>query len=654
MGQGARAFPCQQSGRGVQESFAAGGPSGHLRLAHGRCHGVHRTGVGGESFSPDGEKLRYGVPIGHRHHPRREAMTNTIITGGRVRTLDPGTPEAEALVLSGGRVLAVGDREAMAEVAGPDARQIDAEGGVVMPGLIDTHPHVMHFGMLAGGLVDLTDAVDHADIVARIRAEAANTPPGKWIMCTPVGEPHYFVRRSERDLPERRLPDRWILDSATDAHPVLIQAWAPRMPNVVAFNSAGLRAVGLTSFLPTRVCDVEIDKNEAGDLTGILRGPVTNYYTYDPFWGQILTKLPKPSMENAVAGTTAELARYAAQGVTTVYEGHAMEPEHIALYQQLRATDALPLRVMATLDAESVIFYPFDPLPHGEFAARLGQLAGQISDDGDDMLRVSGLTFSPGGPCFSGYFATYEPYADPFGRPTRGVRFLSLDKEETFIRFCAVNGIRANLCLGAYREHDDFLDIAERVVREHDFRDRRWILQHAMTITPQQARRYAELGFQVTTSAGFAWGKGAMYGERMGTHVWRDLEPLHRLSDIGLDLAGGSDWGPKNPWEQIELAQTHRFAGSDHRNDGPDQKLSRIEALRMWTTGAASVLGWPEIGSLAPGNHADLVIVDRDPVTCPVEDLRGTRVLRTLLGGRTVHDSGELSCPAEETQAVAS
>jgi hypothetical protein len=74
----------------------------------------------------------------------------------------------------------------------------------------------------------------------------------------------------------------------------------------------------------------------------------------------------------------------------------------------------------------------------------------------------------------------------------------------------------------------------------------------------------------------------------------------------------------------------------------------------MRTTGAASGLGRPEIGSLAPGNHADLVIVDRDPVTCPVKDLCGTRVLRKLLGGRTVHDSGELSCPAEETQAVAS
>lgn len=579
-------------------------------------------------------------------------MTNTIVTGGRVLTFDPAVPEAEALVLSEGRVLAVGSTDEMTSLAGQGAQHIDAEGGTVMPGLIDTHPHVMHFGTLAGGLVDLTDAVDHADIVDRIRARAAITPPGEWIMCTPVGEPHYFIRRSEQDLLERRLPDRWTLDRATDAHPVMIQAWAPKMPNVVAFNSAGLRAVGLTAFIPDRVCDVNLEKDESGDLTGILRGPVTNYYTYDPFWGQILMKLPPPNLENAAAGTLAEMARFTAQGVTTVYEGHAMEPEHIALYRHLRASDALTLRVMATFDVESVIFYPFDPLTLDEFTERLGHFAREAMDLDDDMLRVNGMTMSPGGPCFSGYFATYQAHLNPFGRQTRGVRFLSSEKEEAFVRFCAERGIRANMCMGAFREHDEFLDIAERVALEHDFRDRNWVLQHAITITPAQVRRYADLGFQVTTSAGFAWGKGKMYGERMGEQVWRDLEPLKRLVDAGLDLGGGTDWGPKNPWEQIELAQTHRFAGSNHRNDGPDQALTRAEALSMWTTGAAKVIGWSDVGSLSPGNQADVLIVDRDPMRCDIDDLADTKVLRTMLGGRTVYDSGDLSAPSDESTAV--
>lgn len=114
-------------------------------------------------------------------------MTTTLITGGQVITFDSAVPEAKALVLSDGRVVAMGDRRDMEDVAGPDADRVDAGGGAVLPGLVDTHPHAMHFGMLAGGLVDLTDAVDHADIVARIRAKAAETPAGEWIMCTPVG-----------------------------------------------------------------------------------------------------------------------------------------------------------------------------------------------------------------------------------------------------------------------------------------------------------------------------------------------------------------------------------------------------------------------------------------------------------------------------------
>ncbi|MFC9759496.1 amidohydrolase [Streptomyces sp. NPDC056921] len=580
--------------------------------------------------------------------PATRPTTRTIITGGRVHTLDPAAPEAEAVVLEHGRVLAAGPDDDMVSLAGPAAHRIDAEGAWVVPGLIDTHPHVLHFGALAGGLVDLTDAVDHADIVERIRARAATTPAGGWIMCTPVGEPHYFIRRSERDLAERRLPDRHTLDRATTDHPVLIQAWAPKMPAVVAFNSAGLRAVGLVGFLPDRVCDVEIDKDEHGDPTGILRGPVTNYYTYDPFWGQILMKLPGSDPADAVQGTIDEMARFTAKGVTALYEAHAMEPEHIDVYRQLRAADVLTARVMATWDMESAIFYPFDPLSLDAFTERLHRLGAHCVDLDDDLLRFNGLTLSPGGPCFSGHFATHEPYTNPFGRPARGTRFITLDKEEAFVRHCAENGIRANVCLGAFREHDEFLEIAERVVREHDFRDRRWILQHAMTITPAQVRRYRALGFQVTTSVGFAWGKGTMYGERIGTHVWRDLTPLRRLLDAGLDLAGGTDWGPKNPWEQIKLAQTHEFAGSDHRNDGPDQVLTRAEAFAMWTTGAAEVLGWSDIGALVPGHHADIAIVDRDPLHCDTDDLAGTTVLRTLLGGRTVHDTGDLRTVGDE------
>lgn len=569
-------------------------------------------------------------------------MSRTIIRSSKILTFDAARPTAEAVLIEDGVILEVGSFAALSESAGPDVEIMDSGNAVVMPGLIDTHPHVMHFGALRGGLVDLSDAVDHADIVERIRARAADTPAGEWIICTPVGEAHYFIRRSWRDLAERRLPDRHTLDLATAEHPVLIQAWAPRTPNIVAFNSAGLRAVGLSDFIPDQVCDVEIDKDEAGRLTGILRGPVNNYYTYDPFWGQILLKLPPLNPAHAVPGVLDEMARFSARGVTTLYEGHAMEPVHLAMYQQLRAAGMLTMRVQATFDVESVIFYPFEPMSLPDFDERLKSLAPQASDTTDDLFRIAGMTISPGGPCFAGHFAMHETYADPFGRPTKGNRFVSLEKEESFVRFCAQNGIRANICIGSYREHDDFLEIAERVVTEHDFRDQSWILQHAITISPDHVRRYKALGFQITTSVGFAWGKGAMYDERIGRHVWRDMVPLRRLLDAGLDVAGGSDWGPKSPWEQIALAQTHEIAGTDLRNDGPDQVITRQESLAMWTTSAAKIMGWNEIGSIRPGNHADLIFVDRDPSTCDTDDLKHTRVHRTLLAGNVVHDDGVL------------
>lgn len=569
-------------------------------------------------------------------------VSRKIIRSSKILTFDEARPVAEALLIEDGVIHEVGSFTVLSETAGPDVEIMDAGSAVVMPGLIDTHPHVMHFGALRGGLVDLSDAVDHADIVQRIRARAADTPAGEWIICTPVGEAHYFIRRSWRDLAERRLPDRHTLDLATAEHPVLIQAWAPRTPNIVAFNSAGLRAVGLSDFIPDQVCDVEIDKDEAGRLTGILRGPVNNYYTYDPFWGQILLKLPPLDAAHAVPGVLDEMARFSANGVTTLYEGHAMEPIHLQMYQHLRSAGLLTMRVQATFDVESVIFYPFEPLSLTEFDERLKSLAPQASDSTDDLLRVAGMTISPGGPCFAGHFAMHETYTDPFGRPTKGNRFVSLEKEEAFVRFCAQNGIRANICIGSYREHDDFLEIAERVVIEHDFRDQNWILQHAITISPDHVRRYKALGFQVTTSVGFAWGKGAMYDERIGRHVWRDMVPLRRLLDAGLDVSGGSDWGPKSPWEQIALAQTHEIAGTDLRNDGPDQVITRQESLAMWTTSAAKILGWNDIGSIRAGNHADLIFVDRDPTACGVEELKQTRVHRTLLAGNIVHDDGVL------------
>ena len=165
-------------------------------------------------------------------------------------------PAAEAIWIRDGRVGAVGTVEEVIAAAGPDATRQSLDGAVVIPGLIDTHPHVLHFAGFFAGRVNLSDARDHEEIVAALRQKAMQTPKGKWVCATPVGEAHYYQRRSYRDLVEGELPNRHVLDRATTDHPVIIEAWAPTLPNVVALNSQALAVLGIDSSTPDRVSDV--------------------------------------------------------------------------------------------------------------------------------------------------------------------------------------------------------------------------------------------------------------------------------------------------------------------------------------------------------------------------------------------------------------
>jgi hypothetical protein len=571
--------------------------------------------------------------------PRHEGTM--LISGGRVLAMDGRTQPCEALVVRDGRVLAIGTEQDMRAAAGKSARTIDVRGATVMPGLIDTHPHVLHFTARLRASVDLTDANDYADIVTRIRAKAAKTARGEWIMTTPVGEPHFFIRRSYRDLAERALPDRHVLDQATTDHPVFLQAWGPTTPNICAFNSRGLQAIGVNDHLPDRVSDVWPEKDERGALTGIFRGAVNNYYNIDPYWTQILTKMPGPATWELHDSTIAGMAEINRQGVTTIYEPHNMTPAHIEAYIRLRREQALTVRVMLALEAEGYAYPPHWPYSMEMFRERLELGRSMLTTD-DDFLRMAGVTFSPAAPCSSGMVRMHEPYRGPFGGFTQGVTFLSREKQRAFIDFCAENSARANFCTYGYRDHDEILEDLEEVADRYGVSQRHWLIQHALVITQRQAERYAALGCSLTTSMAFSWGKGDVWGERVGRHVWRDQVPLKRLLRAGLKVGAGSDWGPKNPWEQMQLAETHEFAGSGYRNATPDHVVTREEAVLMWTRDAGRVLNWTEVGTLAPGSHADIIVVDSDPLACKLEDLPHINVLLTLLGGRPVHQGANL------------
>jgi predicted amidohydrolase YtcJ len=539
-----------------------------------------------------------------------------------------------AVLVEGGRIAAVGDEGLIDAAKG--AQIVDLDGATLLPGLIDTHPHLLHYAVSAAATVDLGDAHDHADIVERIRASRARR--GEWIVCTPVGEPHYYCRRSFTDLAEGVLPDRHVLDRAGGGSPVMIQAWAPRTPNTCVLSSAGLGLVGIDRSTPDRLGDVWVEKSPDGEPTGRLNGSVNNYYSHQGLTDAIYAGIPRPSASEAVDAVRRAMGAYNAAGVTAVYEGHMFGFSEFELYRHLRRERALTTRVQVAIEP-AMVGQPGVAIPTPErFEERLARVAA-LTERFDDWLRFDGLNISVSGPISLGYHRTNAPYLDPYGRSTTGQTLLPPEMRARALDLCVSVGLCFNTIACTDVEHDEVLELVERAATRPRSDGFRTVLQHAYFVDQNRARRYAELGVDVTTSLSFSWGKADLLAERLGAGVLADLIPLRRWIDAGVQVACGSDWGPKDPWQQLSLALDPVACGSGRRVGGPAQRVSAGEALNMWTSQAADILRWGDIGRIRPGAHADLVIVDRDPLTCEPEDLANTRVLQTWVAGRPVYSA---------------
>jgi hypothetical protein len=308
----------------------------------------------------------------------------------------------------------------------------------------------------------------------------------------------------------------------------------------------------------------------------------------------------------------------------------------IELYRELRSQNRLTTRVLCAPEAEpyAMPWTSQAPLPPEEYLNRLNQ-ARDLVDRSDDLFRVDGVTIGRGGPLWPGLTLMREPYEGPYGDKTTGRSFISSEKTAEAIRFCSEHGLRLNIVTYGLAETDTYLDQLEALGRRPLETDgRAWLLQHLFFAEPEQLQRFAALGLDVTTSMSFPWGKGELIRERVGQPFLADFIPLARMLDAGLRVACSTDWGPKNVFEHIALAVEPYYAASGQAAATPG--ISRQQALAGWTREAAHVLRWEGIGSLEPGNHADLAVIDRDPLTCTLDELPDTRVITTMLGGQVV------------------
>jgi len=563
----------------------------------------------------------------------------TVFVNAKVITMNPRLELYEALLMQDGRIIATGSRQQIQQQAPMGAEYVDIGGRTIMPGLVDTHPHLLSWAAFKRSVVDLFDCKNHAEIIERIREVAARTPKGEWIRCSPIGEPHYFLRRSWRDLEEGELPTRKVLDEATTDHPVWIQAWAPVNPNTTVFNTRGLWNIQVSRNTPDQVGRVHIEKSLDGEPTGRLSGVVNNYYNNEPWWDSVLARISCITGEDFMQGALYGMASANRFGVTSIFEGHMMDFATIDVYRQHYAANNLSVRVLCTPDGEPHGLPDSVALSEAELRDRLERLYA-LQESGNDFFRVEGLLATRGGPLGPGQQIFYRNYRNAYGAWTHGLEWLPEWKSQMMMDFAAERKMRLNVISVADREHDITLRQFREAEHKHgSLHDQQCILQHAYFLDEERGRQFREHGFEITTSMSFAFFKQHTYWERIGKDVLRDLIPLRREIDLGFDVACGSDWGPENIWEHIAFGETHEgvFGSS---NQGPAQNISRLESLATWTRNGAHVMRWNGIGSLEPGSHADLIVLDRDPLGCDVDALKQTRVNLTLVSGVPVHDDG--------------
>lgn len=530
---------------------------------------------------------------------------DVIFVNGNVYTLNPARPRAAAIVVARDRIVAVGSNAEAQTLKRADTRIIDLGGRTVLPGLIDAHGHMAGLGAFALGRIDLSTAKSADEMVSTVAERARNAKPGEWI----IGG-----RWDHESWPDRKLPTHEKLSAAAPSNPV----WLRRVDGHAGLaNAAAMKLAGVSreSASPS---GGEILRDADGEPTGVF---IDNAMTL------IAARLPPESRDPAEPLRAAQRLCLAA-GLTGVHDA-GCSPADVEIYKQLLERGELTLRIYAMIDGNAAIpyFHANDPL----IGDRLTVRAAKLYADGAMGSRGAWLL---------------EPYADrptdDAGKPYTGLNVM----QPEFMRQVAETGLRRGfqVCTHAIgdRGNRETLDAYEAALKAHPTGNHRYRIEHAQLLAPQDIPRFAALGvipsMQPThCTSDMRWVDARVGSTRAaGAYAWADL------LRSGAVLAFGSDFPVEshNPFFGLHAAVTRQDpAGSPAGGWRPQQRLSREEALRAFTLGAAyAAFEESHKGTLEPGKLADFIVLDRDVMTCDVDRIRDTRVLATYVGGQPAYE----------------
>jgi predicted amidohydrolase YtcJ len=554
---------------------------------------------------------------------QRAPAPSHIFHNGRIVTVDSQFRIAEAMAIRDGRIVSVGTNAEIGRLARAETERVDLGGKTVLPGLIDSHVHAPAASMYEfEGPVPEMESIE--DVLAYVRARADTAKAGEWIMLSQV-----FITR----LREQRYPTRAELDRAAPRHPVVFRTGPDASLNSLALSMSGIDAAfRVPDGQPCRV-----ERDARGEPTGILRN--CHGFVRSQSSG------PAPDRADRLARLRELLADYNAIGITSIVDANTNR-EGLELYQTLLEQDALTCRTFLTwgIDAQA---------PIDRIEASIREAASHPLHQRGDMLWLRGVKAFLDGGMLTGSAYMREPWGVSQiyaidDAAYRGVRFIEPEKLYQIARLALENDLQFTAHAQGDAAVEAMVEAYARIDRE-DFpvRDRRPNITHASFMSSEAIEGMRTLGVGANLQPAWLYLDGTTLRQHFGAERLTWFHPYRTLAEQGVTVGGGSDHmqkigslrsvNPYDPFLGMWTTIVRQPRGSEEPLH-PDERLTREQAIRLYTINNAFLtFEEDEKGSLEPGKLADFIVLDRDILTCPVDEVKDIRVEATYLGGVRVH-----------------